>query len=103
MKEQSILKLAEKNGYTVEYKRYKYWDNVLHLNNTAICLSVQCENNGFTIATGTENFPAFVTRSYIQECVENNYDCLGVINRRNEHKFGGKINHTYKEWLEGCA
>lgn len=87
MKEQSILKLAEKNGYNVAYKKYEYWDNVLHLNNTA----------------ETENFPAFVTMKYIKECVENNYGCLGIINRRNEQKFGGKINYTYKEWLEGCA
>lgn len=47
MKEQSILKLAEKNGYTVEYKRYEYWDNVLHLNNTAICFNELLMNNGF--------------------------------------------------------
>lgn len=97
MKEQSILNLAEKNGYNVAYKRYEYWDNVLHLNNTAICFNELIMNNGFTITAETENFPAFVTMEYIKECV------LGIINRRNEQKFGGKINYTYKEWLEGCA
>lgn len=103
MKEQSILKLAEKNGYNVAYKRYEYGDNVLHLNNTAICFNELIMNNGFTITAETENFPAFVTKEYIKECVENNYGCLGIINRRNEHKFSGKINYTYKEWLNGCA
>ena len=59
MKEQSILNLAEKNGYNVAYKRYEYWDNVLHLNNTAICFNELIMNNGFTITAETGKFPCF--------------------------------------------
>ena len=82
MKKETLLRLAEKEGYNVEYKRYEYWDKVLHLNNTAICFDCSV-NNGFTIKTDAETFPVFVTKDYIKECVEKNYDCLGFINYKN--------------------
>lgn len=93
MKLSTIYKIAEENNYTVCYKRYEYWNNVLFLNDTAICFDVKSEyGNTRTIRTDSEYFPSFVTKEYLKECVENNYPCLGVIDYRRKHTFGGKTN-----------
>lgn len=102
MKKETLLRLAEKEGYNVEYKRYEYWDKVLHLNNTAICFDCSV-NNGFAIKTDAETFPVFVTKDYIKECVEKNYDCLGFINYKNRNVFGGKVNFKYSELVAQYA
>ena len=101
MKLSTLYSIAEKENYIVEYKRYSYWDSVLYFNNTAICLNVHYAGNTQTIRTDPEYFPAFVTRKYIKEAVENNYECLGLIKEKNRDKFGGRVNYTFPMML-GC-
>jgi len=97
LKKTSILNLAEKNGYKVEYKKYGYWDNILHINGTAIAFNVQIDTNGSTLLTCTESFPAFCTLDYIKSAIEYKASSLGYKQsyQTGTKPFGGKIWDDY--------
>lgn len=95
MKETTLMKIAKDNGYTVEYKKYRYWNNVLFFNDTAICFDIITENGSETIRE--LDFPKFVTKEYIKNSVEANAESLGIVDYRNINKFGGKIYFKYNE------
>lgn len=73
----TIFKIAEELGLEAEYKRYNYWDNILHIGNTAMCFSNATDMNNFGIITEPENFPKFVTKEYIKEQILAKEDNLG--------------------------
>ena len=75
MKTESIIKMAEKEGFAVEYRKYLYWD-VLFLNGTAMVLN-HVMNNAQSIIQ-ENGFPKFCTLAYIKETVLAGYPALGT-------------------------
>lgn len=96
MKRETLIKLANNKKWKITYKKYRYWDNVLYFNNTAICFDIIDENIEI-ILRKIEYFLKFVTQEYIRNAVENNVQSLGVINYKNKNKFGGKIYFKFNE------
>lgn len=97
MKRITLMEIARNNNYKISYKKYRYWDNVLFFNDTAICFDVIAEDNIEVICRILEYFPKFVTKEYIKNAIESNAESLGVIDYRNKHMFGGKIYFKYNE------
>lgn len=75
MKRESIVKMAEKEGFVVEYRNYLYWD-VLYLNSTAMVFN-HVMNNAQSIIQ-ENGFPKFCTLAYIKETVLAGYPALGT-------------------------
>lgn len=97
MKETTLMKIAKDNGYNISAKKYRYWNNALFFNNTAICFDIIKEDGFETICDMSESFPKFVTKEYIQSAVESNAESLGIINLKNKNKFGSKIYFKFDE------
>jgi hypothetical protein len=77
MKKQTILKFAKENGLKIDYKKYGYWEEILHLNDTAICFNMSLSDNSFSIISSEEQFPSFVTKQYIIDAVNSSSENLG--------------------------
>ena len=75
MKRASIVKMAEKEGFVVDYRKYLYWD-VLFLNETAMVFN-HVMNNAQSIIQ-ENGFPKFCTLQYIKEAVLAGYPALGT-------------------------
>lgn len=84
-----LERLLQKRGipYTIGFKNYSYWNNVLTVNNTALVMSYQ-RNGGLSIYE--QDFPRFVTYNYIVNCILNNSEDLGFSDYDNRG-FGKKI------------
>lgn len=101
----TLIKIAKELGLKTEYKKYDYWENVLHIGNTAMCFTNTTDMNSFGIITESENFPKFVTKEYIKKQVENEESNLG------QHKswiarnkpFGAKQWFTTNEYREALG
>lgn len=80
MKLNTIYRIAEELNMNVEYKRYGYWDNVLHIGNTAIVFFVQ-GNNSYSIREVDEiDAPSWCTKQYVKDCIIEGTNDLGWIN-----------------------
>lgn len=95
MKVESIIKKAKMRGMVVDYRRYGYYDHVLHLNGTAVCFDYTAEDGSFSIMSGPDCFPPFVTIKYILEAAENGAPNLGAY--REKSTFGLK---KWRAWNE---
>ena len=82
MKNETIIKEAEKRGLEWECRRFRYWDNVLFVGGTAMAFETYGKNDcsGFGILTAY-HFPKFATIEYIFGAVARNAEYLGSENR----------------------
>ena len=75
----TIYKIADELGREVEWKRYSYWNNILHIGNTAIGFFIQ--GNSMTFRHVDElDLPAWCTKEYIKRCITEGVEELGWIN-----------------------
>lgn len=87
MKYENVIKLAHKNNWEVEHKKFRYWDNVLYVNNTAMCFMYYNEKyNNESI--GDYNTLPFGTKNNIILSVQNNLACLGYFVEPKHKAFG---------------
>lgn len=102
MTNKTIEKIAEELGMEVEYKKYSYWDNILHIGNTAICFNNTTDTNSYGIITEPENFPKFATKEYIKDQIENEEKNLGYHKSyiSGNKPFGAKQWFTTAEYRE---
>lgn len=75
----TIYKIAEELGKEVEWKRYSYWDNILHIGNTAMAFFVQGNMLGVREIDEIDA-PAWCTKQYIKDCIVEGTEDLGWIN-----------------------
>ena len=96
MTERTLEKIAKDFGTEVVYKKYRYWDSVPHINDTALCFDVTNENGSITIAYDPEYFPKFVTIEYVTNAIEDKAENLGWKNYAAKG-FGVKKIHPYEK------
>lgn len=94
MTNKTIERVAKELGKQVEYKKYKYWDYVPHIGETAIVVDVCTQNSGQTILK-CEDFSKSITKDYIKSAVEQGAESLGLKNYQN--KGFGKIFYRFDE------
>ena len=78
METQYLLNKLKRHGYTVEYRKYKYWDKIPHVANTALCFDVITEQGGHTISTCVRQYPRWCYFNYIKKQIENGEHSLGI-------------------------
>ena len=75
----TIYKIAEELGKEVAWKRYSYWNDILHVGNTAMVFFVQ--GNMCSIREVDEiELPKWCTKQYIKDCIVEKTEDLGWIN-----------------------
>lgn len=78
MESDYLINKLHRCGYEIKYRRYKYWDNIPHVKNTALCFDVIKENGAHTISTCVREYPRWCYWKYIQKQIEQGEHCLGV-------------------------
>lgn len=78
MKRQTLHKIAEELRTEIVYEKFGYWDQVAHINGTALAFYVHgVDTNTTCVCTNPELFPRFCTKNYIKSAIEDEADCLG--------------------------
>ena len=75
----TVYKIAEELNMEVEYKRYGYWNDILHIGNTAMAFFVQ--GSMCSVREIDEiDAPAWCTKQYVKDCIIEGTNDLGWIN-----------------------
>lgn len=75
----TIYRIAEELNMEVEYKRYSYWNDILHIGNTAMVFFVQGSMCSIREVDEIEP-PKWFTKQYIKDCIIEGTEDLGWIN-----------------------